>query len=253
MNQRRDFIKTAMGAVALAAVGRAALASENCSVSPAQTTGPFVPDDFPFRVDPEGRPYIISADSDSDLTRVANGPRAEGQKILLRGQIVDQNCQPVANASVYLWQADVNGHYNHEEDPNINQDPNPARFLDPNFQYRGVVTTNEEGRYEFTTVVPKYYPLDPNQPGFKRTAHMHIGVVANGFKPLFTQAYFEGHQLDEIDEIRRLNKIDILLGQWSGQRPIGQIDPRFLPLIVEYKAVNWRSELVGDLRLSIQR
>jgi protocatechuate 3,4-dioxygenase, beta subunit len=254
---RRQFLHaTILGGAALV-VGHKALA-ELCSISPSQTTGPFVPDDFPFRDPSGGHPYIIAKERDADLTRVeGKTDPAQGQMLYLRGQIVDQDCRPVPFAQVYLWQADEHGHYNNSHDPNINTDSNPARLLDANFQYRGIVVTDGDGRFQFKTIKPKYYPLDPAQPDFKRTAHLHIGVMKNGYRELFTQAYFEGDLLEDIAEIRRLNKIDILLGEWKGNGdsrvPTGRINPIFLPLIANYREERGYDALVGDVRLTIQR
>jgi protocatechuate 3,4-dioxygenase beta subunit len=256
-SERRKFIKTALIGSAMLVVGRTALANI-CSLSPEQTTGPFIPDDFPFRAPNEGFPYIVTQDSNLDLTQiVGQSGRASGQAIYLLGQIVDENCQPVASANIYLWQADNQGHYNHSEDPNINTQPVPQELLDANFQYRGVVSTDANGRFMFKTIKPKYYPLDPDQPDFKRTAHLHIGIMKEGYEPLFTQTYFEGDVLEDILEIRRLNKLDILLGEWVGsgrnRRPTGKINPLYLPLIVNYQKQAEFNAPVGNIRLSIRK
>lgn len=251
---RRNFLKTTFVGGAALVLGSAALADNTCAVSPSQTKGPFVPDDFPFRDPIEGHPYIIAKERDADLTRVqGHNAVAEGQVLYLNGQIVDENCRPVPFAKVYLWQADDHGHYNHSEDPNIQNEPNPGALLDPNFQYRGIVITDGDGRFQFKTIKPKYYPLDPEEPDFKRTAHLHIGIMKDGFHSLFTQAYFEGDVLSDIDEIRRLNKIDILLGEWNGNRPTGRMNPQFLPLVVNYREQKGSDAPVGDIRLSIVR
>jgi protocatechuate 3,4-dioxygenase beta subunit len=252
INHRRNFLKIAGTAVAALGWARIAEArAEICSVSPAQTRGPFVPDDFPFPVDPQGHPYVQTMDSDADLIQIGGeAPIANGQIVVLRGQIVDENCRAIPNATVYLWQADANGHYNNTLDPNINGEASPISKLDSAFQYRGVVTTDKNGRYQFKTIKPKYYPLDPSEPDFKRTAHLHLAVVAKGYQTLITQSYFEGDDLEDIAEIRRLNKIDIILGVWQNQMPVGKIDPKFLPLVVEYKKLAGQA-LTGDLRLSL--
>ncbi len=229
-----------------------------CALSPSQTTGPFIPDDFPFRSSNEGHPYILANDSDADLTLITGQSKAAfGQVLYLEGQVMDDNCIPVPNAQVYLWQADDNGHYNHSEDPNINFLSQPSMNLDPYFQYRGVVRTDSFGRFSFRTIKPKYYPLDPQDLNFKRTAHFHLAVMKSGFQNLFTQSYFEGEALDEIDEIRRLNKIDILLGEWVGtganRMPKGNINSQFLPLIVRYDLRSGYDAPVGDLKLYIKK
>ena len=256
IDNRRTFLKTMVGAttglVLAQAAGRAE--AETCAASPEQTTGPFIPDDFPFREANEGHPYIIAKETDADFTRIAGrAGAAKGQAIVYQGQVVDENCQPVPQATVYVWQADDAGHYNHSEDPNINTSRNPSGLLDQNFQYRGIVATDSKGRFEVKTVKPKYYPLDPRQPDFMRTAHMHIAVIKQGFKNLFTQTYFEGEALEDIETIRRLNKIDIILGEWRGRRPTGRINPTFLPLVVEFRKQPGSDAPVGQVRLSIQR
>lgn len=227
--------------------------AETCQLTPGQTKGPFVPDDFPFREPVEGFPYIIANERDADLTRIGGTTSASGQALYLRGQIVDESCRPVPGATVYLWQADDHGHYNHSEDPNIQNEPNPAVLLDPNFQYRGIVVSDRDGRFQFKTIKPKYYPLDPQEPNFKRTAHLHVGIMKEGYRNLFTQTYFEGDLLEDITEIRRLNKIDILLGEWRNHRPTGQINPQLIPLIVSYREERCFDAPVGDVRLAIQK
>lgn len=256
MNNRRSFIKTGIGAAVGIALSKNVLA-EVCSFTPAQTTGPFIPDDFPFRDADEGHPFVVTNDRNADLTQVDGSfGIAKGQIIYLRGQIVDDNCRPVPQTTVYLWQADVNGHYNHSEDPNL-EGEDPLKILDPNFQYRGIVTADNQGRFQFKTIKPKYYPLDKSDPTFLRTAHIHLGIMKDGFQNLFTQTYFEGDLLEDINEIRRLNKIDILLGEWTGRgagrRPTGRINPAFLPLIVDYNQENGMDALTGNIRISIHK
>ncbi len=226
--------------------------------TPGQTPGPFIPDDFPFKSLDEGHPYIISNDSDADLTSISGQSElALGQKLYLEGQVVDENCVPVPNSQVYLWQADDQGHYNHSEDPNINFLNKPILNLDPGFQYRGIVRTDNQGRFSFKTIKPKYYPLDPQDIHFKRTSHFHLSVMKPGFQNLFTQSYFEGDELEDIIEIRRLNKIDILLGEWIGRglnrRPTGKVNSVFLPLIVNYEHRSGYDAPVGNLKIYIRR
>ena len=211
IENRRNFLRgTLLSGTALLAVGRAL--ADICAPIPSQAKGPFIPDDFPFRERVEGHPYIMTRERDADLTQSENGQGAAGQVVYFRGQVVDENCLSVPDATVFLWQADDQGHYNHSEDPNIQSEPDPSVLLDPGFQYRGSVTTDANGGFQFKTIKPKYYPLDPKRPDFKRTAHLHIGIMKRGFHDLFTQAYFEGDALEDIGEIRRLNRIDILLG-----------------------------------------
>ena len=245
LSSRRKFFKQGLGAVAAAVAGAKVAEAAVCQLTARQTSGPFIPNDFPFRDANEGTPYLVTSDSNADLTVVdGQSIRAQGQVLYLNGQVVDQNCNPVAGASVYLWQADIHGHYNHSEDPNVHS----LNDLDPGFQYRGAISTDAQGRFAFKTIKPKYYPLDESG-ALMRTAHLHIAVLHPNCRQLITQTYFEGDILEDIARIRELNAKDIVLA------PRGEILPQFRSLIIEYK-MNPSIALdapVGEVRLSVQR
>ena len=101
---------------------------------------------------------------------------AVGDSILLQGRVLDVQGEPLAGAVVEIWQTDATGSYNHPQDPNSDS-------LDPDFQYFGTSTTDEDGYYAFRTIVPGEY--DP------RPAHIHVKVKAeDGAELLTTQFYF---------------------------------------------------------------
>ena len=127
-----------------------------------------------------------------DLTTVRgrNG-RAQGQLIYVLGTVLDENCQPVPQALVEIWQACASGKYNHPGDSN----PAP---LDPYFQYWGRSLTNEQGRYLFKSVVPGAYPAGN---GWIRPPHIHFKVHRLGFHELTTQMYFAGNKYNTGDRI----------------------------------------------------
>lgn len=66
------------------------------------------------------------------------------------------------------------------------------------FHLRGMLVTNEKGRYEIETIVPGRYPTPPNLPGLEkyagltRPAHIHFRVMESLHVPLTTQVYFKG-------------------------------------------------------------
>ena len=137
--------------------------------TPSQTTGPFYP-----KPAIEKQPHF-----DADLTRLASdGPLAEGELHVVCGQLVDTDGNPLANATVELWQACHSGRYNHPQDRN-------AAPLDPNFQYWARIQTGEDGTYRFKTIVPGKYP--------GRTPHIHYRILADGHDELVTQMFFESH------------------------------------------------------------
>ena len=118
---------------------------------------------------------------------------ARGRRILIVGQVVDEQCQPVEGALVEIWQACDTGRYNH---PN---DPNPAE-LDPNFQYWGQDVTDADGRYSFRTIIPGRYPASAT---WLRPPHIHYKVHKRGFHELTTQMYFRGDRDNAADHILR--------------------------------------------------
>src|SRR5579864_1699425 len=81
-----------------------------------------------------------------DLTRV--GPRpAIGERIVVSGQVLDEDGRPMRHALIEIWQANSAGRYRHDRD----QHEAP---LDPNFTGSGRTVTDESGHYRFVTIKP---------------------------------------------------------------------------------------------------
>lgn len=158
------------GSPAHAAVGA-------CEETPQEIIGPF----YPLR---------SQADTDVDLTRIAGHEgQAEGQVFHVRGRVLDDDCQPIPEALVEIWQANARGRYAHE------RDPNPAT-PDPHFQGWGRTLTATDGSYGFKTIKPGAYPFGPDQ---MRTPHIHFKVARRGFHELITQMYWAGEELNAKD------------------------------------------------------
>lgn len=176
---RRNLLKTSFLSLgALSLVSNSALAM-SCGLTPSQTEGPFYP-------------IEDQLDKDSDLTFVKNKrTRAIGEPIVLRGIVLDDECRPVKDALVEIWQACASGKYNHPGDPN------PAK-LDPNFQYWGRCLTNSKGEYQFKTVVPGQYQATST---WMRPAHIHFKVHRRGYEELTSQLYFKGDEFNATDRI----------------------------------------------------
>jgi len=73
----------------------------------------------------------------TDLTCTRGAP-ALGQRIIVCGQVLDEDRRPVARTLIEMWQANAAGRYAHERD----QWDAP---LDPNFSGAGRVVTDEQG------------------------------------------------------------------------------------------------------------
>lgn len=174
---RRGLLKAGAGAAAGTVAGAAM--GGTLGLTPANPEGPFYP-------------KHQQADRDIDLTRIeGHSERAEGAVIQVEGRVLDEHGKPVEGALVDIWQANTHGRYHHEDDPN----PAPR---DPNFQGWGMVRTDAEGRYRFTTIKPGAYAVDGE---WTRPPHIHYKVSRRGFHELTTQMYFDGESLNEGDAL----------------------------------------------------
>ncbi|WP_347938716.1 dioxygenase [Rickettsia oklahomensis] len=77
-----------------------------------------------------------------------------GERILIKGKVLDQNCVPVADAKVYLWQAGSGGKYPYEP---LKTRVDKRRFTsegNSSFTGSGTATTNNKGEYYFISMLP---------------------------------------------------------------------------------------------------
>jgi virginiamycin B lyase len=101
-------------------------------------------------------------------------PDMAGTRLLLTGQVLTTNCQPVARALLDFWQTNDQGEYD-----NVG------------YTLRGKQFADEMGRYRLETIVPARYPGRP--------PHIHVKVSPPGGDVLTTQIYFEGQTGNESD------------------------------------------------------
>lgn len=141
---------------------------------------------------------------------------ARGKLILLKGQILDQNCVPVSNAVVKIFQADSNGFYedyfldkekeNKEEEEEKEEDKGEKKgdkkkdkiVYDSNFQYSGISYTNSLGEFTFMSV----------KPGKLKDAasHINLKVIHPDFRDIETRIYFSDNE-KENSEDKELNEL----------------------------------------------
>lgn len=125
---------------------------------------------------------------DNNLVMNFTGQPAIGERIILHGQVLDENGRGVPRVLVEMWQANAGGRYRHKKDGYLAP-------LDPNFGGCGRTLTGPDGRFEFLTIRPGAYPW-PNNVNSWRPMHIHWSVFGSGFgQRLITQNYFEGDPL----------------------------------------------------------
>lgn len=132
---------------------------------------------------------------DNDLTKNAqvNGEPI-GERIVVYGQVREENGTPIRNTLIEIWQANSAGRYVHKMD----QHDAP---IDPNFLGAGRAMTDEDGFYKFYTIKPGAYPWG-NHKNAWRPNHIHFSLFGTHFESrLVTQMYFPGDPLFEFDPI----------------------------------------------------
>ncbi|MDB9468633.1 protocatechuate 3,4-dioxygenase [Dolichospermum circinale CS-539] len=147
------------------------------SPTPGEIEGPFYP-------------VFAQKDQDFDLTRIKGKQGvAKGKIIIIQGQVLDTDGQPLENATVDLWQANAAGRYRHPHDSN-------KAPLDPNFQGWAIVPSGKDGKFYFKTIYPGTYPASNT---WQRPPHIHYKVSKKGYIELITQMYFPDHKLNDLD------------------------------------------------------
>ena len=148
---------------------------------------------------------------ESDLT-IQHGGEPQGERMTVRGRLLDSWGRPIPNQLIEVWQANAAGRYIHQRD----QHPAP---LDPHFTGAGRAVTNDRGEYLFTTIKPGPYPWK-NHVNAWRPAHIHFSVFGRSFtQRIVTQMYFPGDPLFALDPIyntiRRQSDRDRLIATYD--------------------------------------
>ena len=134
----------------------------------------------PFYV--EGRP---SADNGSDISDGVGGT-----PMFVTGRVLDEDGHPIAGAKVDTWHSDGEGFY----------DVQQTEKLHDQFAMRALLTTDDDGRFWYRSITPRYYPVPTDGPCGEilcaanrspmRPQHVHFWFTANGYQPLITQLFW---------------------------------------------------------------
>lgn len=91
-----------------------------------------------------------------------------GETLLINGKVMQSDCKsPAANVVVDIWQANESGSYQDE-------------------WYRGKIKTDNNGNYEFETVIPKGYGEGTGY----RPPHIHFKVFEGNKEIITSQMFF---------------------------------------------------------------
>ena len=136
--------------------------SSSCAVTPSETEGP-----YPDRLGMVNNQAFFRRD-------VTEGRPGLPLTLVLTIVNTNQNCQPLSNAAVEIWQCDASGNYSEYSQPGYNG--TGQTFL------RGLQVTDANGQATFTTIYPGWYG--------GRATHIHVDVFVNGVNKKTTQIAF---------------------------------------------------------------
>jgi protocatechuate 3,4-dioxygenase beta subunit len=144
-------------------------------VTPSDVEGPLYREDPPWRE----KPVKIYEEYEG----VENG-----DVLFVYGTVTSSDGTPLSGAILDIWQTGPDGGYDIWDE------------RQPDFNFRGRFGVDEDGGYEFRTMVPKPYTVPTNGPVGRfleatgqhpwRPAHIHFKVEAEGHEPLITQVFF---------------------------------------------------------------
>ncbi|MDF3937018.1 catechol 1,2-dioxygenase [Pseudomonas citronellolis] len=141
----------------------------------------------------EGPLYVAGAPIAEGEVRMDDGSEdGVATLMLLEGQVLDLDGQPIAGATVDLWHANTKGNYSYFDQSQSE------------YNLRRRIITDAEGRYRARSIVPSGYGCNPQGPTQEcldqlgrhgqRPAHIHFFISAPGYRHLTTQINLSGDQ-----------------------------------------------------------
>lgn len=146
----------------------------------------------------EGPYYVPDAPTMASPAALPMREDEDGTDLLYTGTVQDTDGAALSDAVVEVWHADSDGYYS-QFAPDI-----------PEWNLRGKVTVDSQGKYEIRTKRPAPYQIPTDGACGKliaaadwhawRPAHLHIKISAPGHQLVTQQLYFPGdpHNSDDI-------------------------------------------------------
>jgi len=126
-----------------------------------------------------------------------------GKKCIVSGSILNINNDPIAEASLEVWQSGPDGLYDVQKGNEV-------------VDLRATLISLEDGSYLFRTVKPQFYPIPVDGPVGDlltkldrhpfRPAHIHFMVKAKGYKDLITHVFIDGDKYLQSDTVFAVKK-----------------------------------------------
>jgi catechol 1,2-dioxygenase len=141
----------------------------------------------------EGPLYVAGAPESVGFARLDDGSESDkAETLFMQGTVFGRDGKPLPGAKVEVWHANLMGNYS---------------FFDhtqSDFNLRRTIITDENGRYQFRSIIPVGYGCPPDgttqqllnllgRHG-RRPAHIHFFVSSPDHRKLTTQINIEGDQ-----------------------------------------------------------
>ena len=149
------------------------------TVEPTSTPEPTITSEPTITLEPTAMPHP----AEQLISSFTEPSQTNGELLILYGQVLDVNGDPVPEAIVEIWQTDENGIYDHPDD-------RTTSGRDTTFQFFGTTTVGADGWYAFRTILPGEYEPRPR--------HIHYKVKQNDTTLLTSQFYFS----DDIAQVQ---------------------------------------------------
>ncbi|MBE3000614.1 catechol 1,2-dioxygenase [Nocardiopsis sp. HNM0947] len=173
----------------------------------------------------EGPYYVADApELPAECTMPMREEDRRGEQLVFSGQVTDLDGNGLGGAKVELWHADAEGYYS-QFAPHL-----------PEWNLRGTIVTDEQGRYSITTALPAPYKIPTDGPTGQfieaqnghpwRPAHLHLIVSSPGRHPITTQLYFRGGEWVE-DDVASATKPELILDPVKGEDGLHRVEYRF--------------------------
>ena len=144
---------------------------------------------------------------------IANG--AHGQPCFVSGTVRGIGGEPVAGATIDVWQSDEDGTYDVQR-PGLDHAEGRARLA-----------SEADGRYHFRSILAVPYPIPHDGPVGQllertgrhpwRPAHLHFMIQAPGYETLITHVFREGGEYLESDAVFGVRSS--LVADWKPHDP----------------------------------
>jgi protocatechuate 3,4-dioxygenase beta subunit len=122
-----------------------------------------------------------------------------GEAAVVKGRVISVDGSPIPNARLDVWQSDAEGFYD------VQMPDMQGTVL------RGVFHTDSQGKYNFRTIKPSFYPIPDDGPVGQmlaamgrhpyRPAHIHFIISADGYKPVTSELYVHGDPYLDSDAV----------------------------------------------------